>query len=227
MVVDKPAGVVVHPARGPLGRDARPGARRTAPPGGEDPVAGGDRPPPRPRHLGAAGRRQERRRAPRAQGAARPAPACGASTWRLVVGRPSARTGTIEGSDRDRAERRDRTLMSIDSDEPREARTHFEIVESLPAATRSCSIALDTGRTHQIRVHLAAIGHPVFGDQQYGVPDALRPLRRQFLHAARLAFPHPVTGETVDVELTPCPGATWRTALRLSRAGALAGSRSR
>ncbi len=63
-------------------------------------------------------------------------------------------------------------------------------------------MTLETGRTHQIRVHLAAIDLPVLGDRVYGVPAP--GLRRQFLHAARLAFPHPFTGERVDVE-SPLP----------------------
>jgi 23S rRNA pseudouridine1911/1915/1917 synthase len=87
--------------------------------------------------------------------------------------------------------------MSIDTDEPREARTHYEIERLLAQATL-LRVALETGRTHQIRVHLAAIGHPVCGDPQYGVAGRFG-LGRQFLHAARLAFPHPVTGAVVDV----------------------------
>ena len=62
---------------------------------------------------------------------------------------------------------------------------------------------LETGRTHQIRVHLAAIGHPVCGDPQYGTRGRYG-LERQFLHAARLAFVHPVTGAPVDVS-SPLP----------------------
>ena len=92
--------------------------------------------------------------------------------------------------------------MSIDSDEPREARTHFEIERLFPA-TSLLRVVLETGRTHQIRVHLAAIGHPVCGDPQYGTPGQLG-LDRQFLHAARLAFEHPVTGADVDVS-SPLP----------------------
>ena len=74
---------------------------------------------------------------------------------------------------------------------------------------------LETGRTHQIRVHLAAIGLPVAGDTLYGRPRELG-LERQFLHAERLAFPHPFTEEQVDVE-SPLP-ADLRAALeRASR----------
>jgi 23S rRNA pseudouridine1911/1915/1917 synthase len=113
----------------------------------------------------------------------------------LVDGHPSARTGTIDAPIG--RHRRDRKLMSIDTEEPREARTHFEIERLLPD-TALLNVALDTGRTHQIRVHLAAIGHPVCGDPQYGKAGQFG-LERQFLHAARLAFPHPVTGEDIDV----------------------------
>ena len=63
-------------------------------------------------------------------------------------------------------------------------------------------MTLETGRTHQIRVHLAAIDLPVLGDPVYGVPDPR--LGRQFLHAARLAFPHPFTGQRIEVE-SPLP----------------------
>jgi 23S rRNA pseudouridine1911/1915/1917 synthase len=118
----------------------------------------------------------------------------------LVLGRPPARTGTIDAPiGRDR---RVRTRMSTDTDEPREARTHFELAEALPDATLM-RVRLDTGRTHQIRVHLQAIGHPVAGDPEYGGAGVFG-LERQFLHAARLAFPHPVTGEAVDVS-SPLP----------------------
>jgi 23S rRNA pseudouridine1911/1915/1917 synthase len=113
----------------------------------------------------------------------------------LVDGRPEARTGTIDAPiGRDR---RDRTQHSIDTDVPRDARTHFEIERMLPGSTL-LRVVLETGRTHQIRVHLAAIGHPVCGDPQYGVAGRYG-LDRQFLHAARLTFPHPVTGAEVDV----------------------------
>jgi 23S rRNA pseudouridine1911/1915/1917 synthase len=92
--------------------------------------------------------------------------------------------------------------MSIDTDAPREARTHFELEQALPAASL-LRVVLDTGRTHQIRVHMAAIGHPVCGDRQYGTAG-LYGLERQFLHAARLAFEHPVSGGQVDLS-SPLP----------------------
>jgi 23S rRNA pseudouridine1911/1915/1917 synthase len=113
----------------------------------------------------------------------------------LVGGHPEARTGTIDAPiGRDR---RDRVTMSIDTDTPREARTHFELERLLPASSL-LRVTLETGRTHQIRVHMAAIGHPVCGDPRYGTAGEFG-LSRQFLHAARLAFAHPVTGEPVDV----------------------------
>jgi len=59
-------------------------------------------------------------------------------------------------------------------------------------------VRLETGRTHQIRAHLKAIGHPVVGDPEYGTAGRYG-LRRQFLHAARLAFPHPVSGERIEL----------------------------
>jgi 23S rRNA pseudouridine1911/1915/1917 synthase len=75
---------------------------------------------------------------------------------------------------------------------------------------------LDTGRTHQIRVHMAAIGHPVCGDSQYGTRGSYG-LERQFLHAARLAFPHPVSEVEVDVG-SPLP-ADLVAALERAEAG--------
>ncbi|TML11377.1 MAG: RluA family pseudouridine synthase, partial [Actinobacteria bacterium] len=93
------------------------------------------------------------------------------------------------------------TRMSLDTDTPRDAVTHFE-VEQLLDRHALLDVRLETGRTHQIRVHLAAIGLPVLGDPVYGI--AVPELERQFLHAWRLAFPHPVTGEPVEAE-SPLP----------------------
>ncbi|MCW3069993.1 MAG: pseudouridine synthase, RluA family [Solirubrobacterales bacterium] len=118
----------------------------------------------------------------------------------LVEGRPPARSGTIEAPvGRDP---RVRTRMAVGGANPREARTHFVIERALPGTTL-LRLRLETGRTHQIRVHLQAIGHPVCGDPEYGTAGMLG-LERQFLHATRLAFDHPLTGERIDV-LSPLP----------------------
>jgi 23S rRNA pseudouridine1911/1915/1917 synthase len=125
----------------------------------------------------------------------------------LVQGRPASRTGTIEAPiGRDP---RVRTRMAVGGVNPREARTHFTL-ERVFAGTSLLRLRLDTGRTHQIRVHLQAIGHPVCGDPEYGGAGVLG-LERQFLHAARLAFDHPITAERVDVA-SPLP-ADLRSAL--------------
>jgi 23S rRNA pseudouridine1911/1915/1917 synthase len=193
LVVDKPAGVVVHPARGHRsGTLAQALAGRAA--GGKEPWRAGivhrlDRDTSgllvvaKSDAVHRALKRLLAERRLRREYVA------------LVEGHPEARTGTIDAPIG--RHRRDRVLMSIDTDEPREARTHFEIERLLPSATL-LRIVLDTGRTHQIRVHMAAIGHPVCGDRQYGSKGEYG-LERQFLHAARLAFAHPVTGAEVDV----------------------------
>jgi 23S rRNA pseudouridine1911/1915/1917 synthase len=117
----------------------------------------------------------------------------------LVHGRPRSYRGRIEAPiGRDRAHP---SRQSLDTDSPREAVTHFEVLELLPEHAL-LSVRLETGRTHQIRVHLAAIELPVVGDTVYGVGGL--GLERQFLHASRLAFDHPLTGGRVDVE-SPLP----------------------
>jgi 23S rRNA pseudouridine1911/1915/1917 synthase len=119
----------------------------------------------------------------------------------LVKGRPRSRTGRIEAPiGRDR---QDRTRHSLDTATPRQAVTLFELVEALPVHTL-LEVTLETGRTHQIRVHLEAIDLPIAGDPVYGVSGDLG-LERQFLHAARLAFEHPFTGERVETD-SPLPG---------------------
>jgi 23S rRNA pseudouridine1911/1915/1917 synthase len=118
----------------------------------------------------------------------------------LVVGRPRSRRGRIEAPiGRDR---RNPFRHSLETDAPREAVTHFELVELLPKHAL-LDVRLETGRTHQIRVHLAAIDLPVAGDPVYGRPQELG-LERQFLHAARLGFTHPLTGRRIEVE-SPLP----------------------
>jgi 23S rRNA pseudouridine1911/1915/1917 synthase len=118
----------------------------------------------------------------------------------LVRGAPRSRTGRIDAPiGRDR---RDPTRRSLDTDEPRDAVTHFEVVE-LMSEHALLDVRLETGRTHQIRVHLAAIDLPVSGDAQYGVRGDLG-LERQFLHAHRIRFRHPLSREPIDVE-SPLP----------------------
>jgi len=130
----------------------------------------------------------------------------------LVEGRPPARSGTIEAPiGRDP---RVRTRMAVGGAAPREARTHFTLERAF-ADTSLLRLKLETGRTHQIRVHLRAIGHPVCGDPGYGTPGLLG-LERQFLHATRLAFEHPLTGERVEVN-SPLPGDLQSTLARAER----------
>lgn len=92
----------------------------------------------------------------------------------------------------------DPTRMTV-SNQGREARTRFEVRETYtdPTELTMLSCRLETGRTHQIRVHLAAIGHPIVGDRNYGGDRSPVPCDRPWLHAARLGFEHPATGEHV------------------------------
>ena len=92
--------------------------------------------------------------------------------------------------------------MAVGGSSAREARTHFTLERALPSSSL-LRLRLETGRTHQIRVHMQAIGHPVCGDPEYGTAGRFG-LERQFLHATRLAFEHPVTGAQVDVS-SPLP----------------------
>jgi 23S rRNA pseudouridine1911/1915/1917 synthase len=197
LVVDKPAGVVVHPSAGHAtgtlvhgvldrgaagGEEGRPGIvhRLDRDTSGLLVVARSEEAHARLKRL------VQRRELERTYLA-------------LVRGRPRSRAGRIEAPiGRDR---RDPTRQSLDSDRPRDAVTHFEVEEQL-GEYALLRVRLETGRTHQIRVHLAAIGLPVVGDYVYGVPEPV--LGRQFLHAARLAFKHPFTGERVEVE-APLP----------------------
>ena len=110
----------------------------------------------------------------------------------LIEGRPRSRSGTIDaplGRDHRAPEKR-----AVRGRGARDARTHFEVIEVL-AADSLVEARLETGRTHQIRAHFAAIGHPVAGDPRYGHSGRLG-LERQFLHSARLAFTHPFISGT-------------------------------
>jgi 23S rRNA pseudouridine1911/1915/1917 synthase len=211
LVIDKPAGLLVHPVpgySGPTlvhgllheigGEGLRPGIvhRLDRDTSGLLVVARDDRTLARLQSL------LRRRRIHRSYSA-------------LVRGRPASRRGTIEAPiGRDR---RDPTRVSLDSDVAKPAVTHFAIAELCEGRTL-LDVELETGRTHQIRVHLAAIGCPVVGDRVYGHGPELG-LERQFLHAARLRFPHPWSGEEVDVA-SPLP-PDLAAALELARGGTL------
>jgi 23S rRNA pseudouridine1911/1915/1917 synthase len=194
LVVDKPAGVVVHPAPGhPTGTLVH-GLVGHAVAGGGEPERPGivhrldrdtsglmvvARSAAAHRRLQALLRRRDLKR----------------EYLALVAGRPRSRTGVIEAPiGRDRA---NPLRHSLDTASPRDAVTRFEVEELLPRHAL-LRVSLETGRTHQIRVHLAAIDLPVAGDPTYGRPGELG-LERQFLHAARLAFPHPITEVPVEV----------------------------
>ncbi len=119
----------------------------------------------------------------------------------LVEGCPPSRTGTVDaalGRDHRAPER-----VVVGGRRPRAAVTHFTVLERL-ARDALLEVRLETGRTHQIRVHLQAIGHPVCGDPRYGTAGR-HGLERQFLHSSRLAFRHPITGAELDLE-SPLPG---------------------
>jgi 23S rRNA pseudouridine1911/1915/1917 synthase len=199
LVVDKPAGVVVHPSAGHgtgtlvhglLGREIEGGEEAERPgivhrldrdTSGLLVVARSDE---AHRRLQRLLRRREIER----------------EYLALVRGRPRSRRGRIEAAiGRDRT---DPTRMSLDSATPREAVTNFELVELLPRHAL-LRVRLETGRTHQIRVHLASIDLPVAGDPMYGVRGDLG-LGRQFLHAARLAFDHPFTELRIEAH-SPLP----------------------
>ena len=139
----------------------------------------------------------------------------------VVWGVPSPLKGTIDGAiARSTRNRKKMAIAKDDNPHAREAVTRYVVVETFgprgaPIASL-LSLELETGRTHQIRVHLAAIGHPVMGDPEYGAGMAtkaaklpepaqslVRAFRRQALHAFLLGFEHPVTGEEMEFEAEP------------------------
>jgi 23S rRNA pseudouridine1911/1915/1917 synthase len=215
LVIDKPAGLVVHPARGH--REGTLSQLLAGLAAGGDPARAGivhrlDRDTS---GLLLVARSEQAHAALQAAIAARHVER---EYLALVEGRPPARTGTVDAPiGRDP---RVRTRMAVGGNAPREARTHFSLERALPRHTL-LRVRLETGRTHQIRVHMQAIGHPVAGDPEYGTrrspsvaampgsdaaaaapPDSPDPLglRRQFLHATRLAFEHPLTGERLELQ---------------------------
>ena len=219
LVVDKPAGLVVHPAGGHRtgtlvhgliaagaegGDEERPGIvhRLDRDTSGLLVVARSDEAYER---LQALIRERELTREYRA----------------LVVGRPRSRGGTIDAPiGRDR---HDRLRHSLDTDTPRAAVTHFELEELLPRHAL-LRVRLETGRTHQIRVHLAAAGLPLAFDPDYGEASPLTGagdtvlLARTPLHAASLDLVHPGTGEALRIE-APLPADFDRAIKQLQKYG--------
>jgi 23S rRNA pseudouridine1911/1915/1917 synthase len=123
----------------------------------------------------------------------------------VVAGHPSPPEGTIEARiGRSDADRKKMTVLPNNSSRGKSAVTHYKVMQRLESSAQ-IECRLETGRTHQVRVHCASIGHPLLGDPAYGrTPKVLRPLlerlgfARQALHAAELGFRHPVTGEMVQ-----------------------------
>ncbi len=141
----------------------------------------------------------------------------------LVFGAPRLPRGTVDAPIARHAKDRTRMAVRHDHDSAREAITHYELLKSFPAGAEKPLAALlrcqlETGRTHQIRVHMAHLGHPVMGDPLYArthaasarklpeaAREALQRLNRQALHAAELGFVHPVSGERLHFESAPPP----------------------
>jgi 23S rRNA pseudouridine1911/1915/1917 synthase len=199
LVVDKPAGVVTHPSAGHAGGTLVHGLLAHAVAGGADPtrpgivhrldrdtsgllvVARSERAHRRLQRM-LRDRLIERHYLALVHGRTPPA---------MTIDRPIGR------------DRRVRTRMAVDLEGGRPAVTHLRRLEDLGRLSL-LEARLETGRTHQIRVHLEAAGHPVVGDTVYGRRPGALGLERQFLHAARLAFPHPEGGEQIEVE-SPLP----------------------
>jgi 23S rRNA pseudouridine1911/1915/1917 synthase len=188
-VVDKPAGLVVHPA---------PSHRGTTLVDVLGELLGGGADPERPgivhrldkdtSGLLVVARSDEAHAALQAQVRRREVERVYLA---LARGRLGSRTGTIDAPIGRAAKQRHR--MAVSGAASRQARTHFAVLELLSAETY-LEARLETGRTHQIRAHFAAIGHPLAGDSTYG-GERKYGLERQFLHAHRLAFTHPASGE--------------------------------
>jgi 23S rRNA pseudouridine1911/1915/1917 synthase len=134
----------------------------------------------------------------------------------LVEGAPVDEEGTIDRPIS--AEYRDgRRDLADDEDDAWPARTHYRVQERFGSRAALVEVTLDTGRQHQIRIHMSAIGHPIVGDRVYGREQgSARPGDRPLLHAWRLAFPHPLTGVAISAE-APLPSDLRRALVRLRR----------
>ncbi|MBK5255395.1 MAG: RluA family pseudouridine synthase [Vicinamibacteria bacterium] len=119
----------------------------------------------------------------------------------LVEGVPRNDPGTIDLPIADEYQGGKRHIARDDDEPSRHAITHYKVVERFSRASL-LEVELDTGRQHQIRLHLRAIGHPIMGDGVYGGKERSG-ASRPFLHASRLAFPHPFTAQPIDCESTP------------------------
>ncbi len=123
----------------------------------------------------------------------------------VCAGHPQPPEGTVNARiGRSDSDRKKMTVLPNNSSRGKTAITHYKVLRRLESAAL-IECRLETGRTHQVRVHCASIGHPLLGDPAYGrTPKPLRPLlerigfERQALHAAELGFAHPVSGETVQ-----------------------------
>jgi len=136
----------------------------------------------------------------------------------IVAGEPRAESGTVDAPLRE-AWVSGRRGVARPGESAREARTHYRLRERLAGASL-VELRLETGRQHQVRVHLAHLGLPILGDPVYGRAPRGRPLaRRPMLHAAQLAFDHPVTGARVAVE-SPLPADFQRVLAGLRRQAA-------
>jgi len=133
----------------------------------------------------------------------------------LVEGVPKTSSGTIDLPIADEYEAGKRHIARDDDEPSRHAVTHYRVKERFSRAAL-LEVELDTGRQHQIRLHLRAISHPIVGDGVYGSKERSSG-SRPFLHACKLAFPHPLTGELIDCESEP--PKDFADALRRLRAG--------
>ena len=113
----------------------------------------------------------------------------------LVHGHPKSSTGTIDAPIGRDPHHRTRQAVNAGG---RPALTHYEVIREIGQFS-FIKVRLETGRMHQIRVHMTAIGHPIVGDQTYGKRQGIANLRRQFLHASKLTFNHPISSEKISV----------------------------